>query len=127
MPEFDKYYMPPSVSVEGGSMFDDNIAFALMADNASAYAAKLPLAVKLAYGLPYASYHESRTNWRPLFFAKFFQLVQGATSTQEAMARLVAPNVFTNWTANVWASHPAGARVWGHSGLKAAASATWLA
>eukprot|EP00750_Incisomonas_marina_P027163 INCI6147.7.p1 GENE.INCI6147.7~~INCI6147.7.p1 ORF type:complete len:364 (-),score=43.10 INCI6147.7:294-1385(-) len=108
MPEFDKYFMPPSVTVEGNSMFDDNIAFALMADNASGYAADIPLAVKLSYGLPYASYHESRVNWRPLFFAKFFQLVTGTMSTQEAMSHLVAPNVFLNWTSNVWESHPAG-------------------
>ena len=108
MPEFDKYFMPPSVTVSGQSMFDDNIAFALMADNASAYSAKIPLSVKLAYGLPYASYHESRVNWRPLFFAKFFQLVVGSTSTHEAITHLAAPNVFLNWTSNVWASHPAG-------------------
>ena len=31
MPEWDKHYLPPSVSVTGASMFDDNIAFALMA------------------------------------------------------------------------------------------------
>ena len=89
-------------------MFEDNIAFALMADNASTFSQPVPLAVKLSYGLPYASYHESRVNWRPLFFAKFFQLVVGTTSTQEAMAHLVAPNVFLNWTSNIWDSHPAG-------------------
>ena len=33
MPDFDKVYMPPSVSVDGDSMFDDQIAFALMAEN----------------------------------------------------------------------------------------------
>ena len=32
-------------------------------------------------------------NWRPLFFAKFFQLVENASSTVEAMSYLVAPNV----------------------------------
>ncbi len=30
MPPFDQQYLPPSVSVDGRSMFDDNIAFALM-------------------------------------------------------------------------------------------------
>jgi len=89
-------------------MFDDNIAFALMADNASEFSQTLPLGVKLSYGLPYASYHEARVNWRPLFFAKFFNLVSQTKSTQEAMAHLVAPNVFLNWTANVWPSHPSG-------------------
>lgn len=48
--------------------------------------------------LPYASYHESRVGWRPLFFAKFFALVENAKTTGEAMAALVAPNHFTNWT-----------------------------
>ena len=110
MPEFDQYYMPPAVSVAGQSMFDDNIAFALMADNASAISDQLPLALRLSYGVPYASYHEARVNWRPLFFAKFFQLVAGSTSTREAMSHLVAPNVFLNWTSNLWASHPTGAR-----------------
>ena len=28
MPEWDKHFLPPSVSVTGASMFDDNIAFA---------------------------------------------------------------------------------------------------
>ena len=44
MPEFDKHFMPPSVSVGSGqSMFDDNIAFTLMAVNASKFAQTLPL------------------------------------------------------------------------------------
>ena len=37
MPHFDQYYLPPSVTVDGSSMFDDNIAFALMANNASKF------------------------------------------------------------------------------------------
>jgi hypothetical protein len=106
MPDFDKHFMPPSVTIRGDSMFDDNIAFALMADNATSFSQKLPLPLKLSYGLPYASYHEARVNWRPLFFAKFFQLIAGAISTQEAISRLVAPNVFLNWSTNVWPSHP---------------------
>ena len=44
MPEFDKHFMPPSVTVGSGqSMFDDNIAFTLMAVNASHFAQALPL------------------------------------------------------------------------------------
>lgn len=106
MPQFDKDYMPPSVSIDGNSMFDDNIAFTLMANNASAFASKIPLHLRLAYTLPYASYHEARVNWRPLFFAKFFQLVQTASTTHEAISMLVAPDVFANWTAHVWADYP---------------------
>ena len=106
MPEFDKHYMPPSVSVDGNSMFDDNIAFALMASNASKFSRKIPLAIRLPYILPYANYHEARVNWRPLFFAKYFKLVENAESTVEAMSALVAPNVFLNWTGNLWEAHP---------------------
>jgi len=98
MPEFDKHFMPPSVSVNGTSMFDDQIAFALMAFNASEFADSIPLEIRLSYVLPYASYHEARVNWRPLFFAKFYSIVQGAQSTADVMRRLVSPNVFTNWT-----------------------------
>lgn len=36
MPEFDLYFLPPSVTVEGMSMLDDNIAFTLMALNVTA-------------------------------------------------------------------------------------------
>jgi len=106
MPEFDKAYMPPSVSVDGDSMFDDNIAFTLMADASNSWSSSVPLPVRLAYVLPYASYHESRQNWRPLFFAKFYQLVAGAVSPADAMARLVAPNLFLNWTAHKWEASP---------------------
>ena len=115
--------MPPSVSVNGISMFEDQIAFALMAFNASEFS--VPKDVLLPYVLPYAyvmtlrtihtsyskehqhrSYHEARVNWRPLFFAKFFSIVQGAKSTAEVMERLVSPNIFTNWTGTLWPSHP---------------------
>ena len=72
MPEFDKGFMPPSVAVDGASMFDDNIVFALMAYNASSFMRKLPLALVHSYVLPYADFHEARVNWRPLLFAKFF-------------------------------------------------------
>ena len=74
-------------------MFDDNIAFALMADNAtkSTYGANIPLAHKLAYVLPYATYHESRVNWRPLFFAKYFKPVADAATTAEAIKILTSP------------------------------------
>lgn len=106
MPAFDKNFMPPSVSVDGDSMFDDQIAFALMANNASKFSSQIPLAIRMPYILPYAAYHEARVNWRPLFFAKFFALVENATSTVDAMSKLVAPNVFSDWTKNVWAAHP---------------------
>jgi hypothetical protein len=106
MPTFDKSFMPPSVSVDGESMFDDNIAFALMASNASKFSSKIPLKLRLPYILPYASYHEARVNWRPLFFAKYFALVQNATSSVEAMSMLIAPNVFLNWPQHVWPAHP---------------------
>ncbi len=52
MPEFDKHFMPPSVSVNGISMFEDQIAFALMAFNASEFS--VPKDVLLPYVLPYA-------------------------------------------------------------------------
>ena len=106
MPEHDKTFMPPSVSIDGGSMFDDNIAFAMMADASNTWSQDIPLPIRLSYVLPYATYQESRQNWRPLFFAKFFQLVQGATSAEEAFEMLVAPNLFLNWTAHVWDSRP---------------------
>jgi hypothetical protein len=86
MPEWDKHFLPPSVAVNGASMFDDNIAFALMADNASRWSSGLPLAKKLAFILPYATFHESRANWRPLMFAKFFQFVADAQNTSQAMS-----------------------------------------
>ena len=106
MPEFDLHYLPGSVSVNGTSMLDDTIAFALMADRAAPWSASIPMGAKLAYNLPYAGYHESRQNWRPLFFAKFFQLVANATSVEEVVARLVAPNVFTQWAEHYWPSSP---------------------
>eukprot|EP00939_MAST-03C_sp_MAST-3C-sp1_P001401 g1401.t1 len=106
MPEFDKYFLPPSVSVNGRSLLDDNIAFALMAENVSSFSQSIPLNTRLAYILPYASYHEARVNWRPLFFAKFYDLVKNAKSTRDAMSLLVAPNVFTNWTGHLWPAHP---------------------
>ena len=42
------------------SMLDDNIAFALMAWNASGLFPRPPVRLALAYLLPYATYHESR-------------------------------------------------------------------
>lgn len=98
MPSWDAQFLPPSVVANGSSMLEDNIAFALMADRATPWAVSLPLGLKLAYLLPYASYHESRQNWRPLFFAKFFPVVAGARSTTEALGRLVSPNRFLNWS-----------------------------
>ncbi len=106
MPEFDLSFLPGSVSVNGTSMLEDHIAFALMADRAAPWSSRLPLATKLSYLLPYASYHESRQNWRPLLFAKFFAVVANATSAREAMERLIAPNVFTDWESHYWPSSP---------------------
>ena len=59
MPEFDLHYLPGSVTVNATSMLEDVVAFALMADRAAPFSATIPLATKLAYLLPYASYHES--------------------------------------------------------------------
>jgi hypothetical protein len=98
MPPWDANFLPPSVVGNGSSMLEDNIAFALMADRATPWARSYPLGVKLGYLLPYASYHESRQNWRPLFFAKYFPVVAGATSATEALSRLIAPNRFLNWS-----------------------------
>ena len=66
----------------------------------------VPLAMKLAYVLPYAAYHESRQNWRPLLFAKYFGLVANASSVEEALGRLLAPNVFLQWSQHYWPSSP---------------------
>jgi len=78
-------------------MLDDNIAFVMMALRQVPWADTLPLDLVMPYILPYATFHESRVNWRPVFFAKFFDLISTANSTTEAMAMLVAPNVFLNW------------------------------
>jgi hypothetical protein len=43
MPEFDKHYLPPSVTVRGSSMLDDSLAFAVMADAAAPWTKSLPL------------------------------------------------------------------------------------
>lgn len=86
MPEWDKHFLPPSVSVTGASMFDDNIAFALMADRAAKWSDNLPLSKKLNWILPYATFHESRVNWRPLMFSKFFGPASEAENTTAALA-----------------------------------------
>ena len=113
MPEFDKGFMPPSVAVDGASMFDDNIVFALMAYNASAFMRKLPLALVHSYVLPYADFHEARVNWRPLLFAKFFGAAgANAASTVDAIRALAGGpfphNLFTNWTSAsaLWPAAP---------------------
>ena len=106
MPEFDKRFLPPSITVNGTSMLDDQLAFALMADAAAGWAGSLPLSAKLAYILPYATTHESRQNWRPLFFAKYVQIVRGATTVEQAMDRLLAdPNLF-QWSSHFWEDSP---------------------
>ena len=55
-----RHYLPPAVTVQGASMLDDNIAFALLADAAAPFSKNLPLELRLAYVLPYASFHEPR-------------------------------------------------------------------
>ena len=107
MPSFDKQFLPGSVTVNGTSMLDDNIAFTLMANKAAKWTSTISMEHQLVYVLPYASYHESRQNWRPLFFAKFFSLVADAETAVEAMERLIDPNVFLNWTGHYWPSSPA--------------------
>eukprot|EP00935_MAST-01C_sp_MAST-1C-sp1_P002283 g2283.t1 len=121
-----QYFLPPSVTITGASMFDDNIAFALMADDAtkSTYGANIPLAHKLAYVLPYATYHESRVNWRPLFFAKYFKPVADAATTAEAIKILTSPpfhsGLHVSWSNATWAGEPGDRSVqndvvWGSS------------
>lgn len=103
MPSFDLQFLLGAVSVEGTSMLDDNLAFALMAWNASSLWPRPPLEVVYPYFLPYASYHEARTNWRPPFFAKFFRLVEGLKTSQEVVDALITENVrLMNWTAFRW-------------------------
>ena len=124
MPEFDKNFLPPSVSVAYGSMLDDNIAFSLMAYNSSRFAARVPLALWLHYVLPYATYHESRVNWRPLFFAKYIPALAGAESSADAVAKLTHTpfhdGLRINWTDVAWPGAPGdhaqgAANVWASS------------
>ena len=116
MPAFDLQFLPASVPVNGTSMLDDNVAFALMARARWRYAAALPARLYLAYVLPYASYHEARANWRPLLYAKHRDAVSASAaaaapnaSTADAVAALVAPNVFLNWSGNAWPGSARGA------------------
>lgn len=97
MSKFDQHYLPPSVTVDGHSMFDDNILFTLMTEKASRFTSRIPLNLRLAYILPYASFHEPRNNWRGLFFAKYFNISSKATSTMEAMQTLL-PHTFQDWS-----------------------------
>lgn len=112
MPAFDLTYLPPAVSVNGTSMLDDVAAFAVLADLLQQPSAArrgssesssersgwaVPLPVKLEYVLPYAAYHEARSNWRPLLFAKHVHFTWGTAGTAAAVAALVAPNVFAQW------------------------------
>lgn len=121
MPRFDLDYLPPSVWVRGGSMLDDNIAFALMALRSVPWLHRIPRALLLSYILPYATTHEARVNWRPLLFAKFFPLIAtlfsgpsaSSVSTVQAMQLLASPpwgpatpNTFANWSAHQWPGYP---------------------
>lgn len=47
MPTFDLHYLPPAVTVQGTSMLDDNIAFALLADAAAPFSKNIPLPLRL--------------------------------------------------------------------------------
>merc|ERR1719450_1875205 len=89
MPAFDQHFLPGSVSVEGNSMLDDNVAFALMAWNCSSLSPRPPLEVALPYLLPYATFHESRSNWRPLFFAKYIASVAGVATAKGVVEALI--------------------------------------
>ena len=80
-------------------MLDDNIAFALLADAAAPFSKNLPLSLRLAYVLPYSSFHEPRNNWRPLFFSKYFNKSSHATTTVGAMEALL-PGAFKDWSGN---------------------------
>eukprot|EP00747_Dinoflagellata_sp_TGD_P197810 gnl/TRDRNA2_/TRDRNA2_69628_c0_seq1.p1 gnl/TRDRNA2_/TRDRNA2_69628_c0~~gnl/TRDRNA2_/TRDRNA2_69628_c0_seq1.p1 ORF type:complete len:440 (+),score=49.53 gnl/TRDRNA2_/TRDRNA2_69628_c0_seq1:56-1375(+) len=112
MPSFDKAFLPPAVSMDGTSMLDDNIAFALMAWQASPVRPRPPLPVVLSYLLPYADYHESRANWRPLFFAKLFSLVADASTAESTVQALIDQgNTYVNWTAHSWPSSDKGGGV----------------
>ena len=51
-----------------------------MADKAARFSENLPLSKKLNFILPYATFHESRVNWRPLMFSKFFGCVSARPS-----------------------------------------------
>jgi hypothetical protein len=75
-------------------MLEDNIIVGLMALRAgSAWTTALPVGLQLAYVFPYASFHEARSNWRPMMFAKYFPLVNASRNTADVVASLVAPNV----------------------------------
>lgn len=103
MPRFDLHFLPGSVSVEGTSMLDDNIAFALMAWNASSLQPRPPTQLAFAYLLPYSTYHESRSNWRPLFFAKYFRLAEKLSTSRQVVDALIGKGVqIMNWTAFSW-------------------------
>jgi hypothetical protein len=73
MPSFDLNYLPPSISVNVTSMLDDVAAFAVMADTVQSPRWNLTLALKLAYILPYAAYHE-------VAFRKIYSPCVGSTA-----------------------------------------------
>lgn len=103
MPSFDMDFLPPAVAVEGASMLDDTIAFSLMAWNASQLFPKPPIKIALTYLLPYATLHESRANWRPIFFAKYFKFANGLRTSRDILAALIVSGVtIMNWTAHTW-------------------------
>ena len=135
MPAFDLQFLPASVTVNGTSMLDDNVAFALMARARWRYAAALPARLYLAYVLPYASYHEARANWRPLLYAKHRDAVSASAaaaapnpSTADAGAARGAPNRFRNGSGNAWPgarAAPRAPRAGRSSGPRAPRRPSW--
>mmetsp|Transcript_78762 Transcript_78762/g.228682 ORF Transcript_78762/g.228682 Transcript_78762/m.228682 type:complete len:320 (-) Transcript_78762:92-1051(-) len=102
-------------------MLDDNIAFALMAWNASRLHPRPPAPLALMYLLPYATYHEARANWRPLFFAKYFELASASTTSKAVLRALLGDgspgNGIMNWSAHAWPGSPAQRRAGSNYGL----------
>ena len=56
-----------------------------------------PVALQLAYLLPYADFQEARSNWRPLFFARYFGLVSDSTTVEEALLALLSDSKVPGW------------------------------
>ena len=101
MPKKDAFYLPGAVSVQGDSMLDDSIIFAMMADKVTGYSSEMSLALRMSYILPHSSTMEAVSNWRPLLFSKYAAAVadMNITSTWAAIQAL-AETHFTNWTAH---------------------------
>jgi transglutaminase-like putative cysteine protease len=114
MPPPDQHSLPGSVTVKHASLLDDTASFTIMALHAAPWARQLPRAAQFAYLLPYSTYRESLSSWRPLYFARFFQRVANASSTAEAMKLLTQPgwspeahNSFTDVFRDIWPDYGA--------------------